>query len=241
MTRALILTALLWVSMTRLQAQDQPSTTHFKEDFSNEAVFKKNWELRGPPLPASHDKTKPLWEVANGALHGFAYKGVHPIGYYHKITGTDVRFTLRVKLGTGAGFYAVFSGMGKGSNTIDPQSSIRFRRASIHLNSDGVQIYDERYVPPPADIPYVKGMDLSKGNMSRQKFSLTENEWHDVVMEMVGKQLTLRIDGKEIVGHLTYTGDEPKWAASFSVGNDSNNPSAEAWIADVSIESLAAK
>lgn len=131
--------------------------------------------------------------------------------------------------------------MGKGSNSIDPQSGIRFRRASIHLNAGGVQIYDERYVPPPPGIPYVQGMDLSKGNMSRQKFSLTENEWHEVVLEMVGKQLTLKIDGKEVASHLTDTGDEPKWAASVSIGNDSKNETAEAWLDDISIESLAAR
>ncbi len=36
-------------------------------------------------------------------------------------------------------------------------------------------------------------------------------------------------------------GDEPNWAASVSVSNDSDNPSAEAWISEVSAEALAAK
>ena len=28
-------------------------------------------------------------------------------------------------------------------------------------------------------------------------------------LQMVGKQLTLRINGKKVVGHLAHTGDEP--------------------------------
>ena len=234
----LLNSALLWAPHTPLHAEDTPVPTSWTEDFADEAVFKKNWEKYDALVPPYQDKTKRFWQLEDGMLRGNAYLGVHPVGIMHKINGTDVRLKLRFKLGAGAGFYANFNGRGNGSNTIDPQTDIRFRRASMHLNASGLQIYDDRYVPPPEGVAYVKGMDLSKGNMSGVKLSLTENEWHELILDIVGKEVTVQIDGKQVASHLTHTGDEAKMSTGVSVSNDGKSETAEAWIDDLSFEPL---
>ena len=58
------------------------------------------------------------------------------------------------------------------------------------------------------------------------------------MLDIVGKEVTVQIDGKQVASHLTHTGDEAKMSTGVSVSNDSKNETTEAWIDDVSFEPL---
>ncbi len=77
--------------------------------------------------------------------------------------------------------------------------------------------------------------------MTNQQISVALNEWHDLVIEMRGKELTVRIDGGPVLTHHTHSGDEAKISVSVSVANELKSATAEAWFDDVSFEPLEKK
>ncbi len=224
MNQIIILIALLLAPLTALKAQTD--LTHWKEDFSDEAAIKKNWSKYDSLRPGG-DSPQRFWQMADGVMRGSAFWKIHPVGIMRKVSGKDVRLKCRIKLDEGAVIYANFSGMNNGSNTVDPMLGIHFRRAGLKIGPASISFFDDHYVLPEAGTPYTKGMDLSKSQMTAQKISLSVNEWHDLVIEMRGKELTTRIDGGQVMTHQTHSGEEPKMSISLSVGNESKTESPE--------------
>lgn len=237
MKRIIILAALLLTPLTGFTADDKPDITHWKEDFSDEIELKKNWSKYDSLLPGG-DKTQCFWQIEDGALRGNAFGKVHPVGIMRKVSGSDLRLKCRIKFGEGAGIYVTFSGPNNGSNSVDPALGIHFRRTGLHLNSTQLVFADDHYVYPEAGTLYTKGMDLSKGHMTAVKMSLTANVWHDLVVEIRGKEVTARIDDGEVLTYQTHSGDEPKTSVSFSVANESKTESAAGWYDDMTIEPI---
>lgn len=239
MNRLIILTALLLSPLTGLRADDRIDITHWKENFSDEAAVRKNWLKYDSLLPGG-DKTQRFWQVEDGVLRGNAFGKVHPVGIMRKVSDRDLRLKCRIKLSEGAGIYVTFCGPNNGSNSVDPALGIHFRRAGIHLNSTNLIFADDHYVYPEAGTPYEKGMDLSKGQMKSVKSALATQVWHDLVIEIRDKELSVRIDEGEVLTYQTHSGDEPKTSVSFSVANESKNESAASWYDDMELESIEA-
>lgn len=240
MTRGLLLTALLLSSLTRLHAEEQPAPTQFKEDFSDEAAVWRNWEQHGPPLPPSHDKTKPFWQVTDGTLHGFAYPGVHPIGIFHKISGKDVRLSMRFKTQQGSWPAICFNG----PNPILEMDN--FHLAGFHIFADKIVAWDETNLHPKGS---PEAAELKKKGEPNRKFIYAKSEkitlapdvWHDLVVELRGRDITGIIDGKEVITYKTNAGDAPKKSVQLSIGGTKDAKEVSGWIDDVSVEPLTEK
>ncbi len=235
----LILAALLIAPLSTLLAEDKPDTTHWKEDFSDEAALKKNWSKYDAVLPGG-DKTQRFWQIEDGVLRGRAFGKVHPVGIMREVSGKDLRFTCRIKLGEGAGLYVNFSGPNRGSDHVSPeQAGINFRRAGLHIAANNqVMVFDDYYTHPDAEALKKEGTKQSAGKVTGVKFPLTVNAWHDLKVEMLGKEITAWIDGTQVLTYTTHSGEEAKTLLSFSVGNESKNDTVDGWYDDMVVEPI---
>jgi hypothetical protein len=217
-------------------------TSSWSDDFSSEVMVKKNWDKYDRTVPDSANKQR-FWQWEDGVLRGLSYPHIHPVGVMRNVSGTDVRLTCRIKLGSGAGIYVGFNGLNNGSDRVRPdQTTLNFRRAGIHiLANDEVAFWDDHYAHLTAEELAVKGAKTSIGQTSRVKYKLEKQVWHDLKLEYRGKDLTLWLDGKLVSTHKTHSGDEAKRSFNFSVAHETKDDAitiAEAWFDDMKFEQL---
>ncbi len=176
------------------------------------------------------------WNIEEGVLKGQTFGKLHPSGLQRKVSGTDVRLSARFKLSEG-GMAAV------GFNGPNPILEANFHLAGVHIRQNVIRAWDEENLHPKGS-PEAEALK-KEGKMNRkfigaaktEKINLAVDAWHDLVLEMRGRTITARIDGKEVISYVTNAGDAPKDTVQFSVGGNGSEVT-NGWYANVRFEPL---
>jgi hypothetical protein len=231
----------LLMAGARLHAADaQPDLSRWKEDFSNEAAFMKNWSSYGwlpdGKVASGPENMHRWWQIQDGVLRGQTFGKLHPSGLQRKISGKDVRLSLRFKMEEG-GMAAI------GFNGPNPILEANFHLAGVHIRQGSITAWDEENLHPKGS-PEAEALKKQK-KMNRkfipaakvEKIALATSAWHDLVIELRGRTITAFIDGKPVLTYQTNAGDAPKQTVQLAVGGGSKDV-VNGWYDDVSFEPL---
>jgi hypothetical protein len=185
----LLVFSLLVVSSPVHGAEGKPDLSRWKEDFSDEAAFLKNWSSYGwladGKVVGGSENMHRWWQIHDGTLQGQTFGRLHPSGLTRKISGRDVRVSLRFKLEEG-GMAAV------GFNGPNPILEANFHLAGLHIRPDSIKAWDEENLHPKGS-PEAEALKKTKqmnrkfiGAAKVEKIALTTGAWHDLVIEMRG-------------------------------------------------------
>ena len=224
-------------------AEDKPDTSRWKEDFSDEAAFKKNWSAYGwlpdGKVVSGPENMHHWWELVDEALRARTSPGVHPSGLTRKVEGTDVRVSCRFKLPP--------QGLvGVGFNGPNPILDSNFHLAGVHIRETGITAWDEANLYPKGS-PEAEA--LKKENKMNRKFigaakvttmEIKAEVWHEFAMELHGRDLKIQLDGKEVLAYTTNAGDAPKTSLQFSVHSTAKE-AVFGWFNEVKFEPLEVK
>lgn len=230
------------------RAAPDASPASWVDDFSDSEGFQKAWTPYGflaigidtkHPLgtTVSGAKARPeWWQIVDGALlcQNFPEEK-HPAGLTHPASGTNIRLRCRVKLPTG--------GMGqftiRGDNPIVERN---FHIAVLRIHTDSVAAA-ENDVLHPKDSPEARAMK-EKGEWNR-KFFIAKTEkrliapdiWHELVIELRGKELSAFVDGERALTYTTLCGDVSKTSIGLA-GGHSRSGVMQTWFDDVQFSPL---
>lgn len=245
------LAACLLASTFAVRAEDLPKTASWTDDFSDVTTLAKHWSSYGF-LAAGIDAKNPLgkpvgakdsrpewWQIVDGALRGQNFpEEKHGSGISRDVVGQDVRLSCRFKIPAG-GMAAI------GIRGPNPILEKVFNVVSLHIRTDNIVAADND-VLHPKDSP--EAAELKKKGEWNRKFyyakkeqiSLAPEAWHDLAVEVRGKELRVLIDAKPVLSYTTLCGDAPKTSIGFGVGGNGKTVLAT-WYDDVSIEPLEGK
>lgn len=241
--KPLLHACLLLVATARLHAADaRPDLARWQEDFADEAVFLRDWASYGwladGKVVSGPENMRRWWQLHDGALRGQTFGKLHPSGLTRKISGRDVRVSLRFKLEEG-GMAAV------GFNGPNPILEANFHLAGVHIRPGSITAWDEENLHPKGS-PEAEAMKKAKKMNRRfisaakvEKITLKTGAWHDLTIEMRGRTITAFIDGKQALTYLTNAGDAPKQTLQLAVGGDGREV-VNGWYDDVRFEALEA-
>lgn len=230
----------LVVTSTLVYGAEQPDVSRWKEDFSNDAAFLKNWSSYGwlpdGKVVSGPENMHRWWQVQDGVLRGQTFGKLHPSGLKRKISGKNVRLSLRFKLEDG-GMAAI------GFNGPNPILEANFHLAGVHIRQGSITAWDEENLFPKGS-PEAEALKKEKkmnrkfiGAAKVEKIQLSLDVWHPLVIEMRDRTITAFIDGKQVLTYETNAGDAPKETVQFAVGG-SGKEVVSGWYGDVSFEPL---
>ena len=231
------------IAAAPLDAADTPADhSRWKEDFSDEAAFLKSWSSYGwladGKVVGGPENMYRWWQIHGGELRGQTFGKLHPSGMQRKISGRDVRVSLRFKLEEG-GMAAV------GFNGPNPILEANFHLAGVHIRPGSITAWDEENLHPKGS-PEAEALKKEKkmnrrfiGAAKVEKLTLSTGEWHSLVLEMRGRTIIAFIDGGQVLNYLTNAGDAPKETLQFAVGGGGREV-VNGWYDDVSFEPLEA-
>lgn len=230
----------LLIAATSLAAAEPAAPSVWKEDFSDEAAFLKNWSsygwlpdgkvVRGP------ENMHRWWQIHDGALRGQTFGTLHPSGLTRNVDGRDVRVSMRFKMEEGGWAAVTFNGP-------NPILEANFHLAGVHIRPGSITAWDEENLHPKGS-PEAEALKKEK-KMNRkfipaakvEQIALTTGEWHDLAIEIRGRTITAVIDGKPVLTYLTNAGDAPKQTLQLAVGGGSREV-VNGWYDDVHFEAL---
>lgn len=235
-------------ALAGLCAAEPGDLTRWKEDFSDEASFSKRWFSYGF-LASGIDAKNPLgkavggkdsrpewWQVVDGALRGQNFpEEKHGSGISRNATGKDVRLSCRFKIPPG-GMTAI------GIRGPNPILERVFNVVGLHIRTDSVAAMDNNVLHPKGspEAAELKKKGVWNRKMFRAKAAMVEiapDVWHDLAVEVRGKELTVFIDAKQVLQYTTLSGDAPKTSIGFGVGGNGKTVLAT-WYDDVRFEPL---
>jgi hypothetical protein len=244
-------TTFLLTASIMLSAAEPSDLSHWKDDFSDSAAFAKHWASYGF-LAAGIDAKNPLgkpvggkdsrpewWQIVDGALRGQNFpEEKHGSGISRNVAAQDMRLSCRFKIPAG-GMAAI------GIRGPNPILEKVFNVVSLHIRSDSVVAADND-VLHPKNSP--EAAELKKKSAWNRRFFYAKTEkvviapevWHDLAVEVRGKELTVFVDAKQVLQHTTLSGDAPKTSIGFGVGGNGKTVLAT-WYDDVSFEPLEAE
>jgi hypothetical protein len=233
-----------------LCAAEPGDLTRWKEDFSDEASFSKRWFSYGF-LASGIDAKNPLgkavggaesrtewWQLVDGSLRGQNFpEEKHGSGISRNATGKDVRLSCRFKIPPG-GMTAI------GIRGPNPILERVFNVVGLHIRTDSVAAMDNNVLHPKGspEAAELKKKGVWNRKMFRAKAAMVEiapDVWHDLAVEVRGKELTVFIDAKQVLQYTTLSGDAPKTSIGFGVGGNGKTVLAT-WYDDVNFEPLEA-
>lgn len=238
---AVMLGFLLLAAEMQLRAEAPADLARWQEDFADEAAFLRTWTsygwLEDGKTVSGPEHMARWWQIHDGALRGQSFGKLHPSGLNHKVSGRDVRLSLRFKLEDG-GMAAV------GFNGPNPILEANFHLAGVHIRQGSITAWDEENLHPKGS-PEAESLKQKK-QMNRkfiprakvETIALEPGTWHDLVIEMRGKTITALIDGKQVLEYRTNAGDAPKETIQLAVGNDQGKAVMTGWYDDVRFEPL---
>jgi len=239
--RVICTTAILGVSSSVLA--DNAETAHWTEDFSKAADFSKSWVPYGflasgispaSPLgkPASGKEARPdWWEIVDGALRSRNFpEEKHQAGITHLASGNDIRLAYRVKIPKGGLSQITI----RGNNPIVERN---FHIAVLRISPTGISAADNDVIHPK-DSP--EGLEMKANRQWNRKFIIAKTEkrevatdvWHDVILELRGKEMTAFLDGKKALSYTTLCGDVPKTSIGLAGGRN-DKAIMDTWYDDV--------
>jgi hypothetical protein len=225
---------------------DAPAS--WREDFSDATAFAVNWRPYGflaSGIDAAHPLGKTVsgkearpewWQIVEGALRGQCFpEEKHPPGLRRAITGTDIRVRCRFQL-------AAQGQMGISIGGPNPVVERDFNVAGLHLRPDGITAWDNDVLHPKGS-PEAAALK-ARGIWNRkffyaktEKLTIAPGLWHDLVIELRGKELTVTLDGKSALTYTTLCGDVPKRDIGLQPGGKSRSILAT-WFDDIEVELL---
>ncbi|MEI6713315.1 MAG: hypothetical protein WCO60_06155 [Verrucomicrobiota bacterium] len=239
--RAIYTTAILGLASSLLA--DEAQTTHWTEDFSKPADFSKNWIPYGflasgisPASPlgksvSGKESRADWWEIVGGTLRSRNFpEEKHQAGITHLASGNDIRLAYRVKIPTGGMSQITI----RGNNPIVERN---FHIAVLRINPDGISAADNDVIHPK-DSP--EGIEMkAKGQWNRKFFiaktekrAITPDVWHEVVLELRGKEMTAFLDGEKALSYTTLCGDVPKTSIGLAGGRN-DKEIMDTWYDDI--------
>lgn len=249
MSRAVLSGILVLCCCPAAGAGDEVSqAAEWIEDFSDLAAFRRNWSPYGfladsrdekhpHGRPVSGKEVRPdWWQVVDGALRGRNFpEEFHPAGIARKIAGNDVRISFRFRFSAGgmAGITV------RGPNPIVERD---FHVAVLHVRPASITAADNT-VLHPKDSPEAAAL-AKQGGWNRkffyaktEKIEIAPEEWHDLCLELHGKELTAFIDGKKVLDYTTLAGDAPKTSIGLQPGGNKKDV-LDTWFDDIRVEPL---
>jgi hypothetical protein len=244
-----LLTALLLTPLAGLHGVDNDHIpASWNDDFSDASAFAVNWRPYGflaTAIDAKHplgttvsgkDARPEWWQIVDGALRGQCFpEEKHPPGLRRAISGTDIRLHCRFKLAA-EGQIGISIG---GPNPIVERD---FNVAGLHIRPDGITAWDNDVLHPKGS-PEAAALK-AKGIWNRkffyaktEKLQIAPDVWHNLAVELRGKELRVTLDGKPALTYTTLCGDVPKNDIGLQPGGKSKTPVAS-WFDDIRIEPL---
>lgn len=249
MSRNIVLRVLIiWCCTGPVAGEELSLSAGWIEDFSNLAAFERNWSPYGfladgrdekhpHGRPVSGKEVRPdWWQVVDGALRGRNFpEEFHPAGIARKIAGNDVRISFRFRFSAGgmAGITV------RGPNPIVDRD---FHVAVLHVRPASITAADNT-VLYPKDSPEAAVL-AKQGGWNRkffyaktEKIEIAPEEWHDLSLELHGKELTAFIDGRKVLDYTTLAGDAPKTSIGLQPGGNKKDV-LDTWFDDIRVEPL---
>jgi hypothetical protein len=238
---------LLPVAFSKAADKTLPSPS-WSEDFSNTASFALNWRPYGflaTGIDAKHPLGKTVsgkdarlewWQIVDGELRGQCFpEEKHPPGLRRAISGNDIRLHCRFKMAA-EGQIGISIG---GPNPIVERD---FNVAGLHIRPDGITAWDNDVLQPKGS---PEAAELKAKGIWNRKFFYAKTEklqiapdvWHNLAVELRGKELRVTLDGKLALTYTTLCGDVPKNDIGLQPGGKSKTPVAS-WFDDIRIEPL---
>lgn len=248
--RMLVLAMLVMVVRgARLVLGDEPPrASGWTEDFADPAAFARDWSPYGflaegrddkhpHGRPVSGKEVRPeWWQLVDGALRGRNFpEEFHPAGIARKISGDDVRVSFRFRFSAGgmAGITV------RGPNPIVERD---FHVAVLHIRPTSITAADNT-VLHPKDSPEAAAL-AKQGGWNRkffyaktEKIEIAPEVWHDLSLELRGKELTAFIDGRKVLDYTTLAGDAPKTSIGLQPGGNKKDV-LDTWFDDIRVEPL---
>jgi hypothetical protein len=243
------LTALLIAPLAALHAADSaPIPGSWSDDFSEAAAFAVNWRPYGflaTGIDAKHPLGKTVsgkdaraewWQIVDGALRGQCFpEEKHPPGLRRPVSGKDIRVSCRFKLAAGGQ-------MGISVGGPNPIVEKDFNVAGLHIRPDRITAWDNDVLHPKGS---PEAAELKKQGIWNRKFIYAKTEkisidpdiWHDLVLELEGKELRAIINGKLVLSYTTLCGDVPKHDIGLQPGGKSDAP-LSTWFDDIRVAPL---
>ena len=231
-----------------LSAADNSDYSHWKDDFSNPETFAKEWVPYGflasgisanSPLGKSvsgKDSRPDWWQLVDGELRSRNFpEEKHQAGITHLATGTDIRLTCRVKIPKGGMAQITI----RGNNPIVERN---FHIAVLRLNPTSISAADNDVIAPK-DSP--EGQEMKRKGQWNRKFFVAKTEkreiatevWHQLVIELRGKEMTAFLNGEKALEYTTLCGDVPKTSVGLAGGRN-DKEILDTWYDDVVFEPL---
>ncbi len=248
-SRSVLLSAsILWCSVG-LAAGEEPSLAlGWSEDFADQAAFERDWSQYGflaegrdekhpNGRPVSGKNVRPdWWQVIDGALRGRNFpEEFHPAGITRNIAGNDVRVSFRFKFSEGgmAGITV------RGPNPIVERD---FHVAVLHIRPMSITAADNTVLypkgsPEAAALAKQGGWNRKFFYAKKEDVRITPNEWHDLALELRGKELTALIDGRKVLEYTTLSGDVPKTSIGLQPGGNKKDV-LDTWFDNIRVEPL---
>jgi len=228
--------------------EEVPRDSGWTEDFADSAAFARDWSQYGFLAEGRDDKHphgRPVsgkdvrpewWQLVDGALRGRNFpEEFHPAGITRKISGDDVRVSFRFRFSAGgmAGITV------RGPNPIVERD---FHVAVLHVRPTSITAADNT-VLHPKDSPEAAAL-AKQGGWNRkffyaktEKIEIAPEAWHDLSLELRGKELTAFIDGKKVLDYTTLAGDAPKTSIGLQPGGNKKDV-LDTWFDDIRVEPL---
>jgi hypothetical protein len=242
--------SLLWVLCApSLPAALPPEgASRWEENFSDPVAFAALWTPYGF-LAKGVDAAHPLgtnvsgtnsrpewWQLVDGALCAQNFpEEKHPAGITRPAVGSNVRVRCKVKLSKGG--MAQFTI--RGDNPIVERN---FHIAVLRVHTDAVAAADNDLLHPKGS-PEAEAMK-SKGVWNRkffvaktEKHEVLPDVWHDLSIELKGRELTAFVDGVPALRYTTLCGDVAKTSLGLA-GGRSGSEVMRTWFKDVRFEPL---
>lgn len=238
--------AITWCCTALAAGEEGSLPSGWVEDFSDQAAFQKNWSQYGFLAEGRDDKHphgRPVsgkdarpewWHIVDGALRGRNFpEEFHPAGITRKIAGDDVRVSFRFRFSPGgmAGITV------RGPNPIVERD---FHVAALHIRPTSISAADNT-VLHPKDSPEAAAL-AKQGGWNRKFFyakkedvNIAPDEWHDLSLELRGKELTAFIDGRKVLEYSTLAGDAPKTSIGLQPGGNKKDM-LDTWFDDIRVE-----
>lgn len=246
---ALFLLWLLGAPAPAAALPPEPATaSRWEENFSDPVAFAALWTPYGF-LAKGADAAHPLgtnvsganarpewWQLVDGALcaQNFAEEK-HPAGITRPAVGSDIRVRCKVKLPKGG--MAQFTI--RGDNPIVERN---FHIAVLRVHTDAVAAADNDVLHPKgsAEAEAIKGRGVWNRKFfvaKTEKHEILPDVWHDVSIELKGRELTAFVDGVARLKYTTLCGDVAKTSIGLAGGRSGSEPM-RTWFKDVRFEPL---
>ena len=211
--RGILLAVAALVPAVHTAADDAADLTAWTETFDTEETLDRHWSYYGylpeGGVTTTREQRPRYWEVVNQELRGNNQPNLHGSGIVRKAAGTDVRLALRFKLPP------------NGVTSVDlrgyhPLLERDFFVVGLHIRPTGISAIDNTTLHPK-DSPEAAKLK-AEGGWNRRfihdakvaSLAIAEDAWHELVMEVRGREQRVLLDGREVLTYTTLAGDAPK-------------------------------